>query len=89
MGTLTSVFIFPPQHDLGISNIGDYFEREDDNRINTFESDLAEMKSRYYCEKLGFLRIDSSVLSEQAKCYVVGVQWVLSYYYHGVPSWSW
>ena len=79
----------PSQRDLGIPSIKTYFEEEDDDRVDSFESDLAGMKSRYYHEKLGFLRIDDSVLAEQAKCYVVGVQWVLSYYYHGVPSWSW
>ncbi len=40
-------------------------------------------------EKLGFAHVDESVLAEQAKCYAVGIQWVLYYYYSGVPSWSW
>ena len=73
-----------PQRDLGISSISTYFEDEDTDRVDAFEADLAEMKSRYYQEKLGFLRVDSGVLAEQTKCYVVGVQWVLSYYL----SWS-
>ena len=46
-------------------------------------------QANYYQEKLGFVRVDEKVLAEQAKCYVVGIQWVLSYYYLGVPSWSW
>lgn len=48
-----------------------------------------ELKSRYYQEKLGFLAVDENVLAELAKCYVVGLQWILYYYYSGVPSWSW
>lgn len=88
--TYTHSSSLPPlQRDLGIPSLNDYFDREDADRIDSFEADLADMKSRYYQEKLGFQRISSSVLAEQAKCYVVGIQWVLSYYYHGVPSWSW
>ena len=48
-----------------------------------------QMKVNYYKEKMGFTHVDDAVLTEQAKCFVVGVQWVLHYYYTGVPSWSW
>ena len=34
--------------------------------------------------------VDESKLKEQAQCYIVGIQWMLHYYYYsGVPSWSW
>ena len=29
------------------------------------------------------------VLRDQAEGYVRGIQWILRYYYEGVPSWSW
>ena len=58
-------------------------------KLDSFERDFWELKTRYYQEKLGFARVDEEVLAEQAKCYVVGIQWVLHYYYTGVPSWSW
>lgn len=31
----------------------------------------------------------SDVLAQQAKDYVIGLQWILYYYYTGVPSWGW
>ena len=80
-------FSFPPScSEISVSQC-QYPMRK--KRITSFEADLAAMKSCYYREKLNFLHVDSSVLAELAKCYLVGVQWVLSYYYHGVPSWSW
>ena len=29
------------------------------------------------------------VLVEQTFQYVMGIQWILLYYFRGVPSWSW
>ena len=77
------------QRDLEIKNIQSYFQEEDKDKHDKFESDFFEHKANYYQSKLGFNHIDDSVLLEQAKCYVVGIQWVLHYYYSGVPSWSW
>lgn len=57
--------------------------------MDSFEEELMQMKVNYYKEKMGFTHVDDAVLTEQAKCFVVGVQWVLHYYYTGVPSWSW
>ena len=50
---------------------------------------LTPLQTKYYKEKMSFVHVDEGVLAEQAKCYVVGIQWVLYYYYTGVPSWSW
>ena len=34
--------------------------------------------------------VDETNLMKQAQCYIVGIQWMLHYYYYsGVPSWSW
>ncbi len=33
--------------------------------------------------------VHRQVLREQAHGYVRALQWILHYYYHGVPSWSW
>jgi 5'-3' exoribonuclease 1 len=59
------------------------------DRDEVFHLEFYEHKRTYYKKKLGFLDINASVLKEQAKCYVVAIQWILHYYYQGVPSWSW
>ena len=41
-------------------------------------------KERYYSIKLGDAAVSDVVLS-----YVEGLVWVMSYYYKGVPDWSW
>ena len=94
---MPNVFYFPfliffpnfLQRDLGIPSLEAYFEVEDQDRMDSFEEELMQMKVNYYKEKMGFTHVDDAVLAEQAKCFVVGVQWVLHYYYTGVPSWSW
>ena len=89
--SLFSLIFFPDflQRDLGIPSLEAYFEEEDQDRMDSFEEELMQMKVNYYKEKMGFTHVDDAVLAEQAKCFVVGVQWVLHYYYTGVPSWSW
>ena len=77
------------QRDLNIPDLESYFAKEDQDVATSFDSDFTQLKARYYQEKLGFTCVDEAVLAEQTKCYVVGVQWVLHYYYSGVPSWSW
>lgn len=72
-----------------MSSMESYFEAEDRDRVECFEKELLQLKEHYYREKFGFLRIDHSILRELSRCYIVGVQWVLSYYFSGVPSWSW
>jgi 5'-3' exoribonuclease 1 len=40
-------------------------------------------------EKLHFSARDEEALTAMAENYVQGLQWVLLYYYRGVPSWEW
>lgn len=42
-----------------------------------------------YANTIFFVLFFSDVLKEQASEYVKGLQWILHYYYNGVPSWSW
>jgi 5'-3' exoribonuclease 1 len=42
-----------------------------------------------YKEKLHFSLSDEAAVTAIAENYVHGLQWVLFYYYRGVPSWSW
>ncbi|KAG7662769.1 exo2 [[Candida] subhashii] len=46
-------------------------------------------KSEYYEDKLGFPITEREKLVELTSHYIEGLQWVLYYYYQGVPSWNW
>ncbi|CAI5757161.1 unnamed protein product [Candida verbasci] len=46
-------------------------------------------KNEYYESKVHFPITDEFQLTEMAKHYVEGLQWVLYYYYKGCPSWNW
>ncbi|XP_065842209.1 5'-3' exoribonuclease 1-like isoform X2 [Oscarella lobularis] len=71
--------------DVLIQGLPDAFK----DRGGLFASEFAQRKKTYYREKLGFDDVDSGALKEQSKCYVVAIQWILHYYFNGVPSWSW
>ncbi|XP_021342502.1 5'-3' exoribonuclease 1-like [Mizuhopecten yessoensis] len=54
-----------------------------------FEEEFRVHKRHYYMTKLEYEQFTDDVLREQAECYVRGIQWILYYYFDGVPSWSW
>ncbi|KAI9330895.1 XRN 5'-3' exonuclease N-terminus-domain-containing protein [Zopfochytrium polystomum] len=53
------------------------------------ETEFVDSKRYYYKEKMGINFDDKEQLSKFVYHYVEGLQWVLSYYYQGVPSWGW
>lgn len=56
---------------------------------DTFEIEFAVHKRDYYMQKFGYEEINRDVMAELTFQYVRGIQWILSYYFSGVPSWSW
>ena len=58
-------------------------------RDNNYHMEFRQHKRDYYISKLGYEKVDASVLKEQAECYVRAIQWNLHYYYDGCVSWSW
>lgn len=46
-------------------------------------------KDRYYKVKFDVADDDIEFRQKVARHYVIGLQWVLKYYYQGVPSWGW
>ena len=45
-------------------------------------------RTAYYVDKLE-QEYSPTIHLEMASAYLIGLQWVLLYYYNGVPSWSW
>lgn len=61
----------------------------DKNDEELFERQFQQTRRDYYVNKLKYDDMTPEVLAEQAHCYIYALQWTLSYYYHGVQSWSW
>lgn len=74
------------KRDLGISDIKSYFSEEDNDLGENFDKEMHAQKCRYYTDKFG---VNDTQIHEIVECYIHGIQWILSYYYTGVPSWSW
>lgn len=55
----------------------------------SFEKEFHQHRRDYYVNKMKYEEMTPEVLAEQAECYIRALQWTLSYYYHGVQSWSW
>lgn len=56
---------------------------------DVYDSKFVDWKDKYYKSKLNFSIKDTDKLIEMTEHYVEGLQWVLYYYYQGVPSWNW
>ncbi|KAH9508699.1 5'-3' exoribonuclease 1 [Bulinus truncatus] len=65
----------------------DYDEDEDD--FNTVGDEFKLHKRDYYMNKMSYSEVTSDVLQDQARGYVIAIQWILLYYFEGCPSWSW
>ncbi|BEJ17836.1 hypothetical protein CspHIS471_0701040 [Cutaneotrichosporon sp. HIS471] len=65
-----------------LEDAGQSFEEKMDEKI-------AEWKRGYYKEKLNINWDDPESLHPILYRYVEGLQWVVSYYYKGVPAWGW
>ncbi|KAI8612972.1 XRN 5'-3' exonuclease N-terminus-domain-containing protein [Chytriomyces sp. MP71] len=64
------------------------FMKEQEGKVE-FDQEFAVWKADYYREKLEINARNPDELSKIVYHYVEGLQWVLLYYYHGVPSWEW
>ena len=63
---------------------------EIDAAIQELSKDAGEdaVKMRYYWRKLG-VDFGKPQLQDLKRSYMEGLNWVLKYYYQGVPSWNW
>ncbi|XP_061162690.1 5'-3' exoribonuclease 1-like [Saccostrea echinata] len=64
-------------------------ELDEDEDSDTFDEEFRLHKRNYYMTKLEYENVDKEVLRDQSEQYVRGIQWILLYYFEGVPSWSW
>ncbi|KAG0744718.1 hypothetical protein G6F57_009444 [Rhizopus arrhizus] len=54
-----------------------------------FEAAFEQWKAEYYKDKMNIDIGDSQQMEKLIGSYVIGIQWVLQYYYNGVASWGW
>ncbi|XP_064642506.1 5'-3' exoribonuclease 1-like isoform X2 [Lineus longissimus] len=64
-------------------------ESSDSDSEDMFDMEFRQHKRNYYMDKMRFEHVTPDVLEDQAHGYVRAIQWILLYYYDGVPSWSW
>ncbi|KXN84037.1 5'-3' exoribonuclease 1 [Leucoagaricus sp. SymC.cos] len=62
------------------------FRHFDDGYDDLVKEKLDEWKKKYYGGKL---KIKLDEVDQVVYRYIEGLQWVIKYYYGGVPSWSW
>ncbi|KAH3827407.1 hypothetical protein DPMN_129344, partial [Dreissena polymorpha] len=62
---------------------------EEFSEEDTLDDEFRHHKRNYYMTKMEYAHVTPEVLRDQAEGYVRGIQWILLYYYEGVPSWSW
>lgn len=61
-------------------------EREEKEK---FEVGLKQWKADYYKEKMDIDIDNKEQMDDLVGSYIIGIQWVLQYYYNGVASWGW
>ncbi|KAI9471931.1 MAG: exoribonuclease 1 [Benjaminiella poitrasii] len=61
-------------------------EREEKEK---YEAGFKQWKADYYREKMDIDNDDQKQIDDLVGTYVIGIQWVLKYYYEGVASWGW
>lgn len=67
-----------------------YDMNKNDDVVDTVRMGEEGWQSRYYQEKFGKThKLTSQFYEDIAQKYVEGLQWVMQYYYRGVPSWEW
>ncbi|KAI8977920.1 exoribonuclease 1 [Pilobolus umbonatus] len=54
-----------------------------------FEVEFKQWKANYYKEKMDIDIDDQEQMDGIVGSYIIGIQWVLQYYYNGVASWGW
>ncbi|EDO15613.1 hypothetical protein Kpol_1006p9 [Vanderwaltozyma polyspora DSM 70294] len=60
------------------------------DKLDEFNNEsFTKMKSSYYLRKLSIDITDEEKVTDLAKNYVEGLQWVMYYYYRGCASWGW
>jgi 5'-3' exoribonuclease 1 len=64
-------------------------EEQAELKENAYKAQFEEWKWEYYRENLEIAHKDQSRVDKVVYSYVEGLQWVLLYYYRGVPSWEW
>ncbi|KAI8388238.1 exoribonuclease 1 [Radiomyces spectabilis] len=71
--------------------ISDTQTEEELDRIEKekYEKGLKEWKAYYYKEKMDIDIDNPQQMEELIGSYMIGIQWVLRYYYNGVASWGW
>jgi 5'-3' exoribonuclease 1 len=66
-----------------------YHEKFDEWKDDYYKVNPPSMSCLMFQDKLHFSIRDEADVTAMAENYVQGLQWVLLYYYRGVPSWSW
>ncbi|KAL7324031.1 exonuclease II Exo2 [Mucor circinelloides] len=71
------------------SNVEVIKENMSSEDIEKYEAKLQQLKSDYYFNKVNIDINDEEQMDDLVGSYIIGIQWVLKYYYDGVPSWRW
>jgi 5'-3' exoribonuclease 1 len=61
-------------------------KREEDEKLDTV---FKQWKADYYMEKMHIDINNQEQMDGLIGSYIIGIQWVLKYYYDGVASWGW